>query len=1613
MSLALLAALLGPLLVYASAPSWWSSRGVLVQNAAADDYAPANQGQLKHIAKAAVAEMDATLKGGAGNALRGLIASWSTPSPGSDDFAPVNLGQLKNVAKLFYDRLISVGLIDYYPWLSALTPSDDFAIANIGQVKKLFSFEIPAPNPLDDPLGDRITAGQFSANLALEVNAVWIWADHFSSGNDFERNYPRRLGGLSSIRSVSAGDRHVVALRSDGTVWAWGENGFGQLGDNTNANRLTPGPVPNLADIVSVKAGGLHNLALQADGTVVAWGDNYYGQLGTGDTTSSSTPTLVAGLSAVRKIAAGYQRSAALTTDGLVWTWGYEHYYGQDIFNVSPAAVPDLGDVVDIAVGYEHVVAVKADGTVWAWGSNYSHQLGNGITSYQYQSVPVQVSNLSNIVKVASSWDHTLALASDGTVWAWGYNSAGQLGDGTSQARQTPVQVSGLADVIAIATNWSYSLAMKADGTVWTWGDGSSGTLPGVDLHVPQQVGLGVLDTNNNGIDDRWEMQYLGNLGATSESDFDGDGVSDLQEYRRGTDPTDYFNGAAPIIEIVSGNNQQSEAGTFLAKPLTVRVRSAAGVALTNAPVTFAITSGAGGLAVSVGESVQNSILVRTDATGQARAYHALPLSSGTGSRITASSGPPTAIVSTVFRAYSPYRLPPTVTPTPTPDPNASPTPTPGPAAAPVAPYRYAVIDLGKDMYPIRINNKGWVLLMGYDANDNWGYFRWKGGVLERLTFPHPNGSASAMDMNDEGLAVGYLERAVPWVNNAVNEIQAGLKWPANNSTGVKVSAPAVPTLDFRHPGSVRQATFNAVNNNNDIYGGARTGAVIGFLFNPIGIFNAYRWSADNTAATQLSDASASADPVDLFVWHLSGSTDTILRANSAGHYIGRKFTPSATISGLYQGIETGMVDGQTVTIAPVDLNEAGLVAGNRPDGGAMVIKTLVNPPFAAVADVVLEGVSPLAINDHVRPATSAQPSATPSPTPIPAPQVLSWAGNALVLWERQEDGKTWSPFGLEEMIPSMDSWENLEPTDMNNDGAIIGRAWYTDPSQPNAPGEQHAFLLAPVELMVDANRDGEMSFEDSVVHDGDRTSEEKPYRFWLNDDDDGAAGDPGEHVPVSTPDYADGVIRSSRDLEDFARLHLNLKGLDKALESGSVKVAFEWREISGNPKLKLYRAVSGGTEYLTNTATANSASLSPFRDTLGEVVPGSPLFMPQSFWLSTSPYANVPKTLPVTWLLFEGSGEGKGQLVLTFWKDSYKIGEAPGVWFDLKDIKKMYQRQDASGRNQWPSVAFEPDPNASDQTIVFVHGWNQSPDGSSSFAETMYKRLWQRGFKGRYAALRWNTHWSSTFNNVPGIGQTLDAYLAHYNDSEHEAWLAGEGLKNFVTSLPGTSKNVIAHSMGNVVVGSALRRGMAIDNYALLHGAVPASCYDTGSYLEQPQVPGAFGYYYWDARTPDDDSGPLTRALAYRGQLSTANANLVNFYLSQDRATTYAWEFNNRVFKPNSGFFYGRNQVDGSRLWKNEFGIRRSLTDAEEAMPYGDQSWSKVVGAEDRTEGVINDKVNLASAAYSLPADAGGFKDEHSAEFDRAIQQQLQPFYYDLLQKLGMSQNYLSEQRP
>ncbi len=335
-------------------------------------------------------------------------------------------------------------------------------------------------------------------SLALGSDGtIWGWGYNYDGelgdGTTKYKNTP--IQGLSGVRALAGGGGHSIALKADGTVWAWGDNDYGQVGNGTTSNKvLTPVRVQGLTDVVAISAGGGHCLALKSGGTVWAWGYNFEGQLGDGTKVNKSIPVQVQGLTGVRGISAGGGHSLALKSDGTVWAWGYNQDGQLGIGtggspSATPVQVQGISAVQAISAGRDHCLALKSDGSVWAWGLNAHGELGIGNTSSK--SEPMLVNGMSEVQAIsAGSW-HSLAVKSDGAVWAWGCNSDSQLGDGTQIQRKMPVQVQELSGARSVAAGGGHSLAVKSDGTVWTWGDNLHGELgdgTNTDRSTPVQV---------------------------------------------------------------------------------------------------------------------------------------------------------------------------------------------------------------------------------------------------------------------------------------------------------------------------------------------------------------------------------------------------------------------------------------------------------------------------------------------------------------------------------------------------------------------------------------------------------------------------------------------------------------------------------------------------------------------------------------------------------------------------------------------------------------------------------------------------------------------------------------------------------------------------------------------------------------------------------------------------------------------------------------------------------------------------------------------------------------------------------------------------------------------
>lgn len=565
------------------------------------------------------------------------------------------------------------------------------------------------------------------------------------------------------------------------------------------------------------------------------------------------------------------------------------------------------------------------------------------------------------------------------------------------------------------------------------------------------------------------------------------------------------------------------------------------------------------------------------------------------------------------------------------------------------------------------------------------------------------------------------------------------------------------------------------------------------------------------------------------------------------------------------------------------------------------------------------------------------------------------------------------------------------------------------------AGGKYHAIDVIPVDMAVDANRDGVIKFAGNVSDSNlaenplDKTEKTKPFCVWINSDNDGT-GDGAEDVEGAA-DCNDTEIKSKRDLEDFFRLHLYFGGLQAQIADGTYTVGLKWKSVTGSPSIKIYQAVEtdGSTGYLTDDATAASQIGGNYKTAKVVINQMSATMLPLDVFSGLGANANV-------YLLFEAAAEGKGRLVLTLHdSNGIEIGEGPSVWLELKNVKQMYARATATPDTlakpyesdsptfddsgfSFTAESYTPPQDEEQKALVFVHGWNMSYNDYISFSETMFKRMWHQGFKGRFCAFRWATLTSVT----------------SYNTSEYRAWKYGKSLKSYVESLPGNYvKNVAAHSMGNVVMGSALQRGMSVNCYFLMQAAIPGGCYNNA----------VNNYSVFISKEQTSPTPDTVADLGYRLYLQTGYANVtkaVNFYNQLDFALATGsypiigstnWEENQISYKPDANAILQGNKVYAydSGPPNNPFPIgqrcflkgvvppfsQRSVTDIHESMACVARPRSKAIGAEPNSANVIQDSINLASYSFD------GTQGDHSGQFNRRIQQ-LSNFYQKIFSEIN-----------
>ena len=575
-----------------------------------------------------------------------------------------------------------------------------------------------------------------------------------------------------------------------------------------------------------------------------------------------------------------------------------------------------------------------------------------------------------------------------------------------------------------------------------------------------------------------------------------------------------------------------------------------------------------------------------------------------------------------------------------------------------------------------------------------------------------------------------------------------------------------------------------------------------------------------------------------------------------------------------------------------------------------------------------------------------------------------------------------------------------------------------------------------PVMLLADNNRDGYMRFEDYL----DQTHFNQSYRFWINNDSDQNGGDtsnPAEDNPWAavTADCDLGKIGGScqRNMEDFTRFHIYAPDQDSWYSSGLISLKLKWqKKLTNNPELRFYPSVEtdGSRKYLNDeTICENQTKEVALTPVLGS---GDCL---------------IPKELYNTdgkvYLIYEGVKRGEGRITANISYESKLVGESGAIYSDTQDIRDMYKQMRVNDAAVFPEPntetltlpsgvsniedpyaaplfykdAWDEDTDKKSYTIC-VHGWDKTWYAARSDEQTVFKRMWQRGFKGRYIGFYWPTK----------TGKTT------YNQSEYVAWNCGAAFKGLIDSLPPDyKKNVIAHSMGNIVVGSAIANGATIENYAILNSAVPAQCYNPAHSKEAARsqhllfskmglapipitipIPpyvifkSGIDYDAWNKPELSDDS--VFGTLGYKGKIPTTSANFINYYLSTDEATVDLWEANQwgAVDIP---LYLDSKIVDDYtydptiELSYDYFGLGvRNLTDKFEVMSMVNQSRTKSAGSTSiatkalSPSSAIANNIDLAVFGFGVAGAGNDFL--HECAFTRRICTSW-TFYKSLMEEL------------
>ena len=362
----------------------------------------------------------------------------------------------------------------------------------------IFDIAIPDFLPTQPARATTVAAG-YAHTMAITADGrLWAWGSNVVGqvGNNSQEHQHSPVHIMDDVVAVAAGSWHSMAIRSDGSLWAWGANARGQLGSSYGADQRYP--IHIIDDVIAVSAGMYHTLAIRSDGSLWGWGWNSLGQIGVGADMASAILFPVHIMDGVIFAEAGRYHSMAIRFDGVLWGWGNnEHnqirrHVSQNQRNqYMPLRIMD--NVQAVAIGGPRTMAIQTCGSLFMWGHHWDEPPISQDSARISYSQPTHAINHVAVVSVGGIW-HTSIIRTDGTLWTWGGNYVGQLGDGTTVGRRHPQHL--MDDVVTVSAAPWHTIAIKSDGSLWAWGSNEVGMLGDgttTARHTPVRIMDGIM----------------------------------------------------------------------------------------------------------------------------------------------------------------------------------------------------------------------------------------------------------------------------------------------------------------------------------------------------------------------------------------------------------------------------------------------------------------------------------------------------------------------------------------------------------------------------------------------------------------------------------------------------------------------------------------------------------------------------------------------------------------------------------------------------------------------------------------------------------------------------------------------------------------------------------------------------------------------------------------------------------------------------------------------------------------------------------------------------------------------------------------------------------------